>query len=268
MDLKARLYGVTLLVVAILLQQSSTLTAQDVAAAARANRARHDSAVPVKPDSEWYSPTTASIHAQDQGGEVTILYEISANQDLRITMNGVDKGKKRTAEMMVINGKNQWMLAKNVPLERGYEIDSLDGVVLNLKLVLELLRAAAPGGPTAVKEKTTVNMKEDARSIAVNTPSANGGLEAPWTLRATIEPAAAGGWSYDLSAKHDRAIHMTGTWQKEDVAPTFGDEMPLSGWQILRIGPIKTTDGNSTTLDYGAQASNVRPKTLGELRKM
>jgi hypothetical protein len=63
--------------------------------------------------------------------------------------------------MMVINGQSQWMLAKNVPLEKGYEIDALDGVVLNLKLVLELLRAAAPGGPTGIKQKTTLDTKED-----------------------------------------------------------------------------------------------------------
>jgi hypothetical protein len=183
-------------------------------------------------------------------------------------MNGLNKGKKEVAQMMVINGKSQWMLAKNVPLEKGYEIDPLDGAVLNLKLVLELLRAAAPGGPTAVKEKTTFDVKEDTRSIAVNTASASGGLEAPWTLHATIEPTAPEHWSFDLSAKHDRAIRMSGTWQKENIPPTFGDEMPLDGWKILHIGPIKTTDGSSTILDYGAEISDKRAKTLGELRKM
>ncbi len=267
MNVHARLSGLTLLI-GLLLQSNSKLHAQDVAAAARANRARHDSMASVKPDSEWYSPTSASIHAQDQSAEVTILYEISANQDLRITMNGVEKGKKQIGEMMVINGKSQWMLARDLPLEKGYEIDPLDGAVLNLKLVLELLRAAAPGGPTAVSEKTTFDVKEDTRSIAVSTASASGGLEAPWSLHATIEPTAAGHWSFDLSAKHGRAMHMTGTWQKGNIPPTFDDQMPLDGWQILHIGPIKTTDGNSTILDYGAQTSNKRAKTLGELRKM
>ncbi len=100
---------------------------------------------------------------------------------------------------MVINGRSQWMLTKNVPLEKGYEIDPLDGAVLNLKLVLEFLRAAAPGGPTAVQGKTTVNIKEEIRSIAVNTASASGGLEAPRTLHAMIEPTTAGHWSFDLS---------------------------------------------------------------------
>jgi hypothetical protein len=255
------------LLIAVVFQANNTL-AQDVAAAARANRASHNNAASVKADSEWYSPTRASIRAQNQGTVATILYEISANQDLKITMDTVEKGKKQIAEMMVINGQSQWMLAKNVPLEKGYEIDPLDGVVLNLKLILELLRAAAPGGPTGIKQKTTFDVKEDSRSIAVNTASASGGLEAPWTLHAIIEPASADQWSFELVAKHGETIHINGTWQKEATPPTLGDDVSLEGWQILSIGPIKTTDGNSTILDYGAQVSQKHPKTLGELRKI
>lgn len=253
---------------AVVFQTNNTLLAQDVAAAARANRASHNNAASVKVDNEWYSPTRASIHAQDHGAAVTILYEISGNQDLKVTMDTVEKGKKQVAEMMVVNGQSQWMLAKNVPLEKGYEIDALDGVVLNLKLALELLRAAAPGGPTGIKQKTTFDVKEDSRSIAVNTASASGGLEAPWTLHAIIEPGSGDQWSFQLVAKHGESIHISGTWQKEAAPPTFGDDLSLEGWQILSIGPIKTTDGNSTILDYGAQISQKRAKTLGELRKM
>ena len=266
MKVRYGLCCVTLLI-GVVFQVNKTV-AQDVAAAARANRARHNNAASVKADSEWYSPTRASIRAQNQGAAGTILYEISGNQDLKITMDTVEKGKKQIAEMMVINGQSQWMLAKNVPLEKGYEIDALDGVVLNLKLALELLRAAAPGGPTGIKQKATFDVKEDSRSIAVNTASANGGLEAPWTLHAIIEPASADQWSFELLAKHEETIHISGTWQKGATPPTFGDDLSLEGWQILSIGPIKTTDGNSTILDYGAQISQKHPKTLGELRKM
>ena len=72
MKVRYRLGCVTLLIAA-LFQANSTLLAQDVAAAARANRASHGNAAAVKTDSEWYSPTRASIHAQDQGVSGTIL---------------------------------------------------------------------------------------------------------------------------------------------------------------------------------------------------
>jgi len=267
MKVRYGLHCATLLF-AFVFHANETLLAQDVAAAARANRASHDDTAPVKADNEWYSPTRASVSAQDDGAADTVLYEISGNQDLKITMETVEKGKKQIAEMMVINGPSQWMLAKHVPLEKGYEIDALDGVVLNLKLVLELLRAAAPGGPTGIKQKTTFDVKEDRRSILVNTASASGGLEAPWTLHAIIEPVGGDQWSFDLLAKHGETIHIAGTWQKDATPPTFGDDLSLEGWQIFSIGPIKTTEGNSTILDYGAQISQKHPETLGQLRKM
>jgi len=258
------------LLMAFVLQTNNTLLAQDVAAAARANRANQKNAASasVKVDNEWYSPTRASISMQDQGATGTILYEISGNQDLKITMDTVEKGNKQTAEMMVINGQSQWMLAKNVPLEKGYEIDALDGAVLSLKLALELLRAAAPGGPTGIKQKSIFDVKEERRSIAVNTASASGGLEAPWTLHAVIEPISADEWSFELVAKHGETMHISGTWRKDAAPPTFADDLSLAGWQVLSIGPIKTTDGNSTILDYGAQTSKNHPKTLGELRRI
>ncbi len=252
----------------LLLQPGSGPLAQDVAAAARANRANHAKTESEKADSAWYSPTRVTLRAQEQGTSAVMIYEISGNQDLKITMNTTENGKQQTGEIMLINGQRQWMLAKNLPLEKGYEIDALDVPVLSLKLVLELLRAAVPGGPSQIKEKTTFNVHEEIRSIAVNTASASGGLEAPWSLQATIEPTAADQSSFELTAKHMETMHVSGTWQKEATPLAFSDEMPLDGWQILGIGPIKTTNGNETILDYGAQISNKHPKTLGELRKV
>jgi hypothetical protein len=263
-------YGVCCVasLMAVVFQANNTLQAQDVASAARTNRANQNKAAAVKANNEWYSPTRASIRAEGPGTTGTIFYEISGNQDLKITMDTVEKGKKQIAELMVINGQSQWMLAKNVPLEKGYEIDALDGAVLGLKLALELLRAAAPGGPTEIRQKSIFDVREDRRSIAVNTASASGGLEAPWTLHAVIEPISADEWSFEVVAKHGETMHISGTWQKEAAPPTFADDLSLEGWQVLSIGPIKTTDGNSAILDYGAQISKSHPKTLGELRTM
>lgn len=249
-----------------LLQPNALLVAQDVAAAARANRAAK--AVNTKTDDAWYSPTRVTLHAQEQGTDATAVYEIGGNQDLRIKMDTNAKGKRDSEEIILINGQRQWLLAKNVPMEKGYEIDGLDVPVLNLKLVLELLRAVAPGGPSQIKEKTSFDVKEDARSISVSTASANGGLKAPWSLKATIEPTGADQVSFELTAKHKETMHVTGTWQRDVTPPVLGDEITLEGWKILSVGPIKRTDGNETILDYGAQTSKQHPKTLGELRKM
>jgi len=79
------------LIMAVIFQANDTLLAQDVAAAARANRANQNKAT-AKADNEWYSPTRASIRVEGPGA--TIFYEISGNQDPKITMDTVEKGKR------------------------------------------------------------------------------------------------------------------------------------------------------------------------------
>src|SRR5437763_6397620 len=211
--------------IVLLLQASPIVLAQsDVVSAARANRARVESKR--DDDSEWYKATRVSLRAQEQGSVSTTTYEISGSQELKITMDAKGKqGQQETGEIMLINGQSKWMLAKNVPFEKGYEIDALDGPVLELKLVLELLRAAAPGGPNEIRKRTTFNVDDKPRPISVNTASASGGIEAPWTLQATIEPITTDQWSFELTVKHDETVHMNGTWQKEAAPPVFGDDI-------------------------------------------
>jgi hypothetical protein len=256
----------SLFLLAPLLLPNCILHAQiDVAAAARANRARVQSK---DTESEWYNPTHVSLHQEDQGEAATSLYEISGNHDLKISIDSTEKGKHETGQMMLISGQRQWLLVKDLTLEKGYEIDALDGAVLNLKLVLELLRAAAPGGPGEIKQKTTVDLHERHRSITLSTASASGGIEPPWALQGSIEPIAAGQESFELTITHSETVHFSGTWQRETAPPAFADDMPLDGWQILSIGPINSKEGNSRIYDYGAQVSKNHPKTLGELRSI
>jgi hypothetical protein len=246
-----------------LLLPNCVLHAQDIAAAARANRARAESR---DVESEWYKATRVSVRQEAQDEAISTLYEISGNHDLKITIDSTKKGKRETGQMMLINGQRQWLLVKNLPLEKGYEIDALDSVVLDLKLVLELLRAAAPGGPNEIKQKTAVDLHESHRSISLSTASASGGIEAPWALRGTIEPNAADQTSFDLTLASDEKVHFGGTWRRDATPPSFTDDMPLDGWQILSPGPMTMSDGNRTVYDYGAQVSKNHPKTLGELR--
>ena len=243
------------------------LAQSDVLTAAGANRNRTQAKQ--QANSEWYTANQVSLTVKAEGITDTSTYEITNDQDLKITTNTKGKrGQQESSEIMFVNGQSQWMLAKNVPLEKGYEIDALDGPVLTLKLVTELLRAAVPDGPNTITKSTAINIRERTKAIEVNTASASGGIEAPWTLQGTIEPAAAGQLSFDLTVNHDQPMHITGTWQKQAAAPVFADDMSLTGWQILSVGPTREVQGNATTLDYGAQVSHVQPKTLGELRKL
>jgi hypothetical protein len=245
----------------ILLAQAGNVLAQSgTARATRPNHSRTDA--PKQGAGEWYKATRVTLRMQAASGVSKTTYVIGRGQELKITADG------QPSQIMLVNGRRAWMLVKNVALEPGQEIDTLDGPVLNLRIALELLRAAAPAGPGKIKERTEVHLDEQKRSITVNTASASGGIDAPWTLDAVIEPIAPDQWSFELHVRHDEVIYLSGTWQKEAAAPVFSDEMTLDGWQILSIGATKIATANGPVYDYGAQISRRHPSTLGELRKM
>ncbi len=251
--------------VALQVQPHSTALAQDVAAAARANRARAASA---NVQNEWYTPTRFSLRARDQNSAANVLLEITGAQDVKISFDDTEKGKQQTGEIMLVSGQRKWMLAKNLPLERGHEFDALGVPVLQLELAIELLRMAVPGGPSQIREKTPLDVHMDDISLSVRTVSASAVIEAPWTLQGTIEPIAGDQWSFDLTVKSKEAIHFSGVWQKEAAPPALGDDISLDGWQLLSIWPAATGDANGGILNYAAQTTTQHPKTLGELRQI
>ena len=106
MKLSKVVLGHLVFLIVPLLQPSALVVAQDVAAAARTNRAAR--ATSAKTDGAWYNPTRVTLHAQDQDNAATVIYEISSNQDLRITMDTREKEKRETGIIMLINGQRQW----------------------------------------------------------------------------------------------------------------------------------------------------------------
>jgi hypothetical protein len=217
-------------------------------------------------ESDWYQPTRVTIHAANGNRSADTLYEIADNQDMRITIDATKNGEEHTSQIMLINGARRWMLTKNASLRPGYEIDTLDGPLLELKLAMELLHQASPNGPLGVTQKTIVKRSESRHAIAVSATSASSGIEAPWSLEASIDPTTPEQVSFDLAIKHSATIHLTGTWEKQASPVAFGDDISLDGWQILSIGSQKSSAGHG--VDYAARRSKVRVATLGELRQL
>lgn len=231
------------------------------------NTASADAVVP-RAAGDWSQPTRVTIHAEHGSQSADTVYEIADNQDMRITVDATKNGEERTSQIMLINGARRWMATKNASLRPGYEIDALDGPLLELKLAMELLHQASPNGPFAVTQKTTFKRSESRRAITVSATSNSSGIEAPWSLDAGIDPIAPDKVSFDLAIKHSATIHLTGTWEKQASPVAFADDTPLDGWQILSIAPLKTASGRGASTNYSARRSKIRVDTLDELRNL
>lgn len=171
--------------------------------------------------------------------------------------------------IIVVGGRA--MLMKDVQHESGYEIDALDGPVLMHQLVMTLLDQAFPNGPTSVRASVPIKIVQKERAIRIATASAEGRLEAPWTLTGTARRAD-DRIEYDVqfvftADGSTKSLSFTGFWEKAPAAPPLDEHMSLDGWTMHWLTPMTSTSEQGTMLDYGAKPTSEHWADLAGLRK-
>jgi len=217
----------------------------------------------------WFHPSEVSVTMNVTPGDdfLRVTMFMMKGNDARIEVSGKSDGKSHTGSLMIVSGNR--MLARNVPMERGMEIDALDGPVLQVRLALELLGRAFPGGPTSVTTSRTVDVTERKESIKVNTASAGGEYPAPWTLKGSGKEEDSRK-VFDLvfrCAGVEQVINLKGSWRAKKVQDELPDSLSVTGWRVFAIGPYSRQDGGGTIYDYGAQEIRKTFRTLGEVRQ-
>jgi len=193
---------------------------------------------------------------------------VTKGGDARIEASGLAGGQSYSGTLMLISGSR--MLTKDVPISPGAEIDALDGPVLQVRLVLELLARAFPGGPGTLTSPRVIDVSEPTNAISVNTQSAGGEFRAPWTLKGTARPDAAGK-SFDLAfvaAGDEQPIKIGGSWSDAAKPPGLPDSFSVEGWRVFALGPhSRPSKSGGTIYEYGAQEILKKFATLGEVRR-
>jgi len=195
------------------------------------------------------------------------------HKSLDISIDLATQGVKESMAGTVGLVGGKVMLTKNLELEPGYEIDTLDAPVLSMRLLFTLLQRVFPKGPESIVGETEVD-HTDRVGIKIATASAGGYIPAPWRVKGKVNKLAEGKILFDLvfsfsSRQQDKEqssiINMKGALDMLD-RPVFRDADSLEGWTIYGIGPRRTKQGNSTILDYGATHEEARYRNIGEIR--
>jgi hypothetical protein len=166
------------------------------------------------------------------------------------------------------------MISKGLKLQRGFEIDAIDGPMLAMRLALIVLNRVFPHGPRSVVGMQQVGHDDNA-GIKFATPSASASIGAPWRASGVVENYSAGAVTFDLTmvvpAQTGTAQASTGTLNfigrlSMRGAPVFDDRMSLADWTVYALGPQLEKRGEATTLDFGAKATTAPGKTIADIR--
>ena len=167
------------------------------------------------------------------------------------------------------------MLSKGLKLERGLEIDAVDGPVLSFRLATILLGRVFPAGPGSLPAKSGIS-HVGKTGIKFATASASGYVAPGWKLEGEVGKRGDGSVPFDLELtmridpqdeKKTMRLKMVGVFSNRS-GPVFDDRMPLDGWIVYGVGPQSEKRGDSTVLDYGAKPrSDPAMRTVADIRR-
>ena len=118
---------------------------------------------------------------------------------------------------------------------------SLDAPALMMQLALRLLERAEPGGPSRVTSDLGVDLREEIMNIMLDTGSAVGGFQAPWSVKGRLSPAGDTRRRFDLeftfsvrddNGEQDVDMRLRGVADyAKTTFPVKGEE-PLENWTL------------------------------------
>jgi hypothetical protein len=200
--------------------------------------------------------------------------QASPQSDARIDIESRNPTKAEKGTILVV-GKG--MATKDLTVVQGYEIDTVDGPVLQTQLVIALLLRAFPSGPAEVRGEDRVDIEDKESPIELTVGPGGHAFaiyQAPWSLRGLVRRKHAGVVEYELtftavtrSMNSGKASHLVcqlaGVVQKRPNPFELPDSFPLQDWRVFRLGPSV----EKRCLAYAARPVEARCCTVAELRE-
>jgi hypothetical protein len=193
--------------------------------------------------------------------------------DVLVDMDTPGPKGRTKGSVLLVGGAG--LAAKGFTPERGFEVDSLDAAIVNLKVLTKLLDAVAPAGPASIKGRQAVSAAEAKAPIVAETPSANARFNAPWSIKGTVErvDAATVAFRLELETPGGEKAGERVRWQFSGTASgtpagrNLDESMSLAGWSAYALGNSKPTKAQShSVLRFRATALPGPYATVKDLR--
>lgn len=220
----------------------------------------------ITPATRWADPNRVRLDVEFPGDGYHASWHLyrCACGDLLVHSELDAPGDVEKGETLLVGGR--------AVLSRGFgdrqeELGaSLDAPALMMQLALRLLERAAPEGPGGIAAVTPVDLEDTVNPILLETATAAGGFQAPWSLEGEIAPVGPDQRRFDLhfhfsvgagSAAQAASMRLRG---QADFADS---DFPLPGATLLAGWQLTWRDSEDPAAEAAGQAG-----TLDELRRL
>ncbi|MEE4218920.1 MAG: hypothetical protein V2I48_15010 [Xanthomonadales bacterium] len=215
----------------------------------------------IPPETRWNDPSHVVLDVEFPGDGYHANWELFRCKcgDLLVHSELNVPGEAEKGETLMVH--------RRAVLSRGFgehqeELgSSMDAPALMMQLALRLLERAEPGGPAKVTSDLGVDVTEEIMNIMLDTGTAAGGFQAPWSVKGMLAASSDSKRRFDLqftfSVRDDNGEQEVGMRLK-GVADFAQTEFPVAGSEALEgwtlhwrdeADPVAITAKDAKTLD-------------------
>lgn len=216
------------------------------------------SAADLPPETRWADPSSVTLDVEFPGegyhanwelfrcdcGDLLVYAELSMPEE-------VEKG-----EILLVGGKA--VLTRGFVNYKEEAAASLDAAALMMQLALRLLERSEPGGPSKINGSVNVDVEDELNHIYLDTGSAEGGFQAPWSVSGQIDQSSDTERKFDLrftftvgvaGQRTQAAMRLKGAAEFDDTEFPIGGKGELAEWDLHWRNPGDAMDVEAKTLE-------------------
>ena len=195
----------------------------------------------IAPETRWNDPSTVSLNIEFPGDGYHAAWDLyrCACGDLLVHSELDLPDETEKGETLLVGGRA--VLYRGFTGHESEYGASLDAPALMMQLAAQLLERLEPGGPSRITAKTELSVEENERHLALDTGTATGAFEAPWSANGTLSPGDGDTRRFDIrfefsvpagTGVQQASMRLKGTADYARTEfPVAGDE-PLADWNI------------------------------------
>ncbi len=184
------------------------------------------------PETRWADPSSVELDVEFPGDGYHATWDLfrCACGDLLVHAELNVPDAVETGDILLVGGKA--VLTRGFGQYKEEASASLDAAALMMQLALRLLERSEPAGPSKIDGTVDVNVLDEINHIYLDTGSAEGGFQAPWSVVGKISEAGETRRKFDLHFSF--AVNVSGELKQASMRlnglAEFADtEFPVPG---------------------------------------
>ena len=214
-------------------------------------------------ETRWADPSSVQLNIEFPGDGYHASWELFRCDcgDLLVRAELNVPGEAVTGDLILVKGRA--VLSRGFGKYRAEAASSLDAAALMMQLALRLLEHSEPGGPSQITGSRKVDLEDKINPITLDTGTAEGGFQAPWSIVGKITPAGESRHRFDLRFTFPAGVPgevQQGSMRLFGLAEFAGTEFPLAGSTALGDWDLSWRDERGPVPE--------KPDTLDGLRAL